>query len=373
MAGIRWRPLRRTGSTGVPNVANMAEGEIAVNSFDRKIWMKVGSNLIEVANAASGDWNTLANKPNITADGQNIVTRDVTATRGDQTGALFFGSTNSGRRYLFFNGTEYLLGGGVGQPDYQVWTEQWTGHRRALGNGSSFQVFDDNRDIACAEMRGGWNNGTDRVGYIVNRNMQPLRIAGRNGQVYLGIGETASISTLANSALQLTNNAFIANSDYGVQNVALAMRWNGNSIWNIGTENNGDFKIWSYTDVGVYKGNPITITGAGFLTLAGTMRVTGELKQGASDAGWGMTWNTVASGVGASEYTNNRQGGSGGHIFSTRQNETQTPQQHHHLLSDGKMNIRTASGGWVNQPRLFSGGGDPGAAASPGDIWFQEV
>ena len=50
----RIRPLRRTGSSGAPNVANMQEGEIAVNSFDRKIWMRVGSNLVEVANAGGG-------------------------------------------------------------------------------------------------------------------------------------------------------------------------------------------------------------------------------------------------------------------------------------------------------------------------------
>lgn len=50
----RIRPLRRTGSTGVPNVSDMLDGEIAVNSFDKKIWMKVGSNLVEVANASSG-------------------------------------------------------------------------------------------------------------------------------------------------------------------------------------------------------------------------------------------------------------------------------------------------------------------------------
>ena len=59
----RIRPLRRTGSTGVPDVANMLDGEIAVNSLDKKIYMRVGSSLIEIANASSGDWNTLANKP----------------------------------------------------------------------------------------------------------------------------------------------------------------------------------------------------------------------------------------------------------------------------------------------------------------------
>ena len=50
----RIRPLRRTGSTGVPVVANMLDGEIAVNAFDKKIWMRVGANLVEIANASSG-------------------------------------------------------------------------------------------------------------------------------------------------------------------------------------------------------------------------------------------------------------------------------------------------------------------------------
>lgn len=50
----RIQPLRRTGSTGVPVVADMLDGEIAVNAFDKKIFMRVGDNLIEVANAAEG-------------------------------------------------------------------------------------------------------------------------------------------------------------------------------------------------------------------------------------------------------------------------------------------------------------------------------
>ena len=50
----RIRPLRRTGAPGVPNVANMQDGEIAINAFDKKVYMRVGANLVEVANAAGG-------------------------------------------------------------------------------------------------------------------------------------------------------------------------------------------------------------------------------------------------------------------------------------------------------------------------------
>lgn len=50
----RIKPLRRTGSTGVPNVASMQDGEIAVNAFEKKIFMKVGDNLTEIANASIG-------------------------------------------------------------------------------------------------------------------------------------------------------------------------------------------------------------------------------------------------------------------------------------------------------------------------------
>lgn len=391
MAGIRLRPKRRTGSAGWPTPTTLLEGEIVVNAFEGKIGMRVGANIVEIANNASAGsipWSNVTNKGEVWVN-------NMTGNRDFSNGAI-----------------------------------------RARGNNARIMVFDNLLDVPDVELGAGWNDGTDGIGYIVNRREQfPLRLAGRNASMYLGLGEGDRMSILHNSALQLTSNAFVANATYGVQNVALSMRWNGNPIWQIGSENNGDFHIWSYTDTGAYLGVRLQMKGDGRVAFGGTaigadhysalgtfggiksrgfasalgfddrssgaewnwyanggtarlwfsgtgdlvyvdgsgLRATAGLNQGTTDAGWNLRWNAIAPGVGASEYINNRQGGSGGHIFATRQNEGQVSQQHHHLLSNGRMNIRTANGNWQQQPRIFSGGGDPGAAAEPGDLWFQEV
>ena len=45
---------KRKFTTGTPTTSDLSEGEIAINTSDRKIWMRDGSNnIVEVANAAS--------------------------------------------------------------------------------------------------------------------------------------------------------------------------------------------------------------------------------------------------------------------------------------------------------------------------------
>lgn len=57
-------------------------------------------------------------------------------------------------------------------------------------------------------------------------------------------------------------SAFFADLPYGTQAGAYSLRWNGNRIWQIGAESNGDFKLWAYDLGGNYLGNPLTITGS---------------------------------------------------------------------------------------------------------------
>lgn len=86
----RIKPLRRTGSTGLPNVANMQEGEIAVNSYDQKIWMRVGSNLVEIANAGGGTVTSVTGGNGLTG----TVTSSGSITLGTP-GTLSGSTTNS--------------------------------------------------------------------------------------------------------------------------------------------------------------------------------------------------------------------------------------------------------------------------------------
>lgn len=72
-------PKRRSADATAPTTANLIDGEVAINSFSKTIYQRVGSNIIPVANYFSGAWTDLTNKPT-TRDGFGIV--DVPKTDG---------------------------------------------------------------------------------------------------------------------------------------------------------------------------------------------------------------------------------------------------------------------------------------------------
>lgn len=304
-------------------------------------------------------WRTTAPASKATL-GQDAGFRDVTVGRPDGTGVLFFGSLS---RYLYYNGSTYVLQTPAGErevlhtgnfdPATKLGTTgnwEFTGRIRAI-SGGKFEAYDLLGDIAVVEIGGGWANGTDGVGYVLNRRpAHPLILAGRNGAVHLDVGTTAGQSTL-NSELSSTGG--FAGFNF-LDRATPSQAWTWYSTGGIA-------RLWFSG-----SGDLIWVSGDG-------LRAFNGLNQGQTDAGWNLRWNAIAPGVGASEYINNRQGGSGGHLFATRQNEGQTPQQHHHMLSDGRMNVRSAAGAWAAQPRIFVQSSDPGGHASPGDLWFHPV
>lgn len=48
------KPKRSNVPSAVPTTSNLADGEFAVNTADKKIYMRVGSSVVEIANADSG-------------------------------------------------------------------------------------------------------------------------------------------------------------------------------------------------------------------------------------------------------------------------------------------------------------------------------
>lgn len=74
------KPLRRTGSAGQPNIDLMQEGEIAVNSYERKIWMRVGGNLVEIGNAVVPSLQQVTDAGNTT--GKSVVVQTATGVEG---------------------------------------------------------------------------------------------------------------------------------------------------------------------------------------------------------------------------------------------------------------------------------------------------
>ena len=72
-------PKRRSADATAPTTANLIDGEVAINSFSKTIYQRVGSNIVPVANYFSGAWTDLTNRPT-TRGGFGIV--DVPKTDG---------------------------------------------------------------------------------------------------------------------------------------------------------------------------------------------------------------------------------------------------------------------------------------------------
>ena len=58
MANV-FKPKRSSTASSVPTTSNLADGELAVNSADQKIYLREGSNIVEVGNTSGGDAETL--------------------------------------------------------------------------------------------------------------------------------------------------------------------------------------------------------------------------------------------------------------------------------------------------------------------------
>lgn len=86
------KPKRSSTSSSAPTTSDLADGEIAVNTADQKIYMRSGSNIITVGDAGSGIDNILEdtspqlggnldlNSNNITGTGNITTTGDLTLT-----------------------------------------------------------------------------------------------------------------------------------------------------------------------------------------------------------------------------------------------------------------------------------------------------
>jgi hypothetical protein len=53
MANI-FKPKRSNIASSIPTTSNLVDGEMAVNSADKKIYLRDGSEIVEIANYSSG-------------------------------------------------------------------------------------------------------------------------------------------------------------------------------------------------------------------------------------------------------------------------------------------------------------------------------
>ena len=75
---------RSTTADSVPNTGDLADGEVAINIADQKIYVRNGGSIVEVANASGGGAAVPGSFTTLTASGATTLNGDVTL--GDATG-----------------------------------------------------------------------------------------------------------------------------------------------------------------------------------------------------------------------------------------------------------------------------------------------
>jgi len=123
MANI-FKPKRSSTSSSVPTTGDLTDGELAVNSADKIIYLRDGGSIVEVANStsitneadnrvltATGTAGTINGEANLTFDGSALTVTGNTNVTGN-----LAVDTNT----LFVNSTTNRIGIGTDNPAYQV-------------------------------------------------------------------------------------------------------------------------------------------------------------------------------------------------------------------------------------------------------------
>jgi hypothetical protein len=138
MANV-FKPKRSSTASSVPTTSNLADGELAVNSADKKIFLRDGNSIVEVANASggsSGISNVVEDTTpqlggNLQSNGNDIILAD-----SDQlklgSGSFDFTATHNGTDTLFQNYVGDLYIGTRGG--------EWTGDDIIIESADDFEV-----------------------------------------------------------------------------------------------------------------------------------------------------------------------------------------------------------------------------------------
>ena len=120
MANV-FKPKRSSTASSVPTTSNLADGELAVNSADKKIYLRDGSNIIEVSNyTAPGGISTDAQLLD-GLDSTQFLRSDVADTK--TSGNLLFNNNvklrlgSGGDLNLYHNGGESIIENDTGSGD----------------------------------------------------------------------------------------------------------------------------------------------------------------------------------------------------------------------------------------------------------------
>lgn len=169
-------------------------------------------------------------------------------------------------------------------------------------NAGQVKVYDSNNDVPV-ELGLGYGSGTDRNGYLWNRN---------NGHLSFGTNNTERVRIQAGGSVDVTGGQLaVVNNNLVVSGGDIFSYRAGGTTGVIFLRQ--DSTRYLYYDGGSYfmPGAPLYVGGT---INSDTRAITGL----SSNVGFQIVWNTVQAGQGRTEFVNNNAGSSGGFTFYDR-------------------------------------------------------
>ena len=106
-----FKPKRSSTASSVPTISNLADGELAVNTADQKIYVRSGASIVTVGSVSVGGGSGVSISTNTTNQSQYLTYASATGT------AAGLGVTTTG---LVFNPSSGNLGVGVANPGSKI-------------------------------------------------------------------------------------------------------------------------------------------------------------------------------------------------------------------------------------------------------------
>jgi hypothetical protein len=390
------KPKRRTSDGTAPTTGNLVDGELAVNSVTRTLYLRVATNVIAVANYFSGAFADLSGKPTtlagygITDAALDAAVLHTTAASETVLGTKTFTNLTS-------TGTTIL--GGRPADFWTSSSQMWVGTVGWIGTNGSF---------ATSIFNNGYRN-----------NLGGFTVMGVNGVTdkAAGIDLTPTAITLsigAPTGTSLPTRLRVTETD---------AQFNGNSLWHAGT-----FNPASKLDLSLYDSaaaTPNTVAGrngsgdiharllrqtfADQATMSGGLvfrvnnstdnylrvcnaptavlgwlglgtesnRITASngtdgLRMGAyTSANFGAIWHSALTPA-ADNYTlAARNDGTQTYLNALTNLNFQINNVPQVQVTSGEITRKNANSTTLTRiPRIFVQSTDPGAAAADGDLWF---
>lgn len=255
---IIFKPRKSTLAGAVPTTSQLQDGEMAVNTTDKKIFIRVGAAIVEMFKALTKADVGLSNVDNTSDMAKPVSTATATALAA---------KANATHNHSISNvtGLQTALDGKQAAGSYAA-----ASHTHTIANVSNLQ---DALDGKANSNNASFTNAVN-IGGAVDLSVQLNPTGGRSIRFAATATPNCGVWDATNSTwlfrIDANNNAHVAgdlNAKFlivegpapGSQQSHLAFRRGGSTNWQFGTEADGSMSIWSYDNAGGYTGNPVTI------------------------------------------------------------------------------------------------------------------